>query len=146
MIFATLLLAGLTLGAPAPGGPAGVCDQINGTYVDGRLGLFNADSMLAFDRLKLAQGVGEGHQLTTRPSQPGGTHVLLRVTVCRPLAPNRAQLVVETALAGTSVYSGPIFLEATVFDAGARVWIRGTIPNAEFPGWLLRVPPPPPGV
>ena len=145
MIFATLLLAGLTLGAPAPGGPAGVCDQINGTYVDGRLGLFYADSMLAFDRLTLAQGVGEGHQLTTGPSLPGGTHVLLRVTVCRPLAPDRAQLGIETAMAGTSLNSRPIFVEATVFEAGARVWVRGTIPGAEFPGWLLRVPPPPPG-
>jgi hypothetical protein len=146
MKFAALIIAGLALGAPATASATGICDQITGTYVAGRTGPFlSVDTFIAFDQLTLTEGVGEGNQVTTTPTQPGADHVLLKVTICQPLTATTARLEVETAAPGSTLYSSAGTVDVTVFDGGSRVWVRGNIVGAELPGWLLRVPPPPAG-
>ena len=149
MIIATLMLAQLALVAPATAGAAGICDQITGTYVAGRTGLFhNTRGYIAFDLVTLNAGVSvnPGHQVTTLATQPAADHLLLKVARCRPLTANTARLELETATPGSTVFSSAGNADATVFDGGSRVWIRGNIVGAELPGWLLRVPAPPAGM
>lgn len=137
----TLMLAGLALGAPATAHAAGICDQITGIYVDGRAGTFQGvRGALAFDRLILTAGIGNGDQVTTTSQSPTANHVQLKVTACAPLTANTARLSVDSAVPG-SAFSSAGSVMATVVDGGSRVWIRGETPGAEFPGWLLRVPP-----
>ena len=151
MKIVALLLAGLALGTPAPASAANICEQITGTYIAGRTGTFNGtDDYLAFTRIELRGGVSvsvrggyDGHQVTTTKPTPAADHLLLKVKNCQPLTANTARLELETAAPGTAVFGSAGNAEATVFDGGSRVWIRGNIIGAEFPGWLLRLPPPP---
>jgi hypothetical protein len=146
MKIVALILAGLALGTPATASAAGVCDQITGTYVDGRRGPFlTIDTLIAFDRLELTAGVGSGDQVTTTPNQRAADHLLLKVTRCHPLTETTARLEVESAAPGSTVYSSAGTVDVTVFDGGSRVWVRGNTVGGELPGWLLRVPPPPAG-
>jgi hypothetical protein len=149
MKIAALLLAGLALGAPATASAANICEQISGTYIAGRTGTFHrTPDYLAFTRIELRAGVSvreDGHQVTTTKASPAAEHVLLRVKNCQPLTANSARLEFETAAPGTTVFSDAGSAEATVYDGGSRIWIRGNIVGAEFPGYLLRLPPPPPG-
>ena len=146
MTMAALILAGLAFGAPATASAAGICDQITGTYVAGRTGL-NARGYMAFDVVTLNAGVSvtTGHQVTTLAAQPAADHLLLRVARCHPLTANTARLELETATPGSTVFGSAGNADVTVFDGGSRVWIRGNIVGAEYPGWLLRVPAPPAG-
>lgn len=146
MKITTLMLAGLAFGAPATTSAASSCDQITGTYVDGRTGSLHGTPIIAFDLLTLTAGVGPGDQVTTTPREPAANHILLKVKSCQPLTANTARLEVESAAPGSTVYSSAGSVEATVYDGGSRVWIRGNVVGAELPGWLLRVPPPPAGV
>ena len=143
----TLMLAALALGAPATASAAGICDQITGTYVDGRTGPFlTTRAFIAFDRLTLTAGVGDGDQVTTTPTQPAANHLIVKVKRCQPLTATTARLEIETAAPGSTVFSSAGTADVTVFDGGSRVWIRGNTVGGELPGWLLRVPPPPAGV
>jgi hypothetical protein len=147
MKIATLLLAGLALGAPATASAADVCGQITGTYVAGRSGPFlTTPDFIAFDRLTLTAGVGSGDQVTTTSTLAAGDHIVLKVVRCHPLTGESARLEVETAPPGGTVFSSAGTVDVTVFDGGSRVWVRGNIVGAELPGWLLRVPPPPAGM
>jgi hypothetical protein len=147
MKIAALLLAGLALGAPATASAANICEQITGIYIAGRTGTFHGTpNYLAFTRIELRVGVSvreDGHQVTTTRALPAADHVLLRVKSCQPLTASTARLDLETATPGTTVFSSAGSAEATVYDGGSRVWIRGNIIGAEFPGWLLRLPPEP---
>lgn len=147
MKIAALILAGLALGTPVTASAAGICDQITGIYVDGRIGTFhNTRGFIAFDRLDLTAGVGSGDQVTTTTLQGAATHLSLKVKACIPLTATTARLEMETAAPGTTVYSSAGTADVTVFDGGSRVWVRGNTVGAALPGWLLRVPPPPAGV
>jgi hypothetical protein len=145
MKIVALLLAGLALGAPATASAANICEQITGIYIAGRAGTFQGTpNYLAFTRIELRAGVSvreDGHQVTTTAAQPAAQHVLVRVRNCQPLTASTARLELETATPGTTVFSSAGNAEATVFDGGSRVWIRGNIVGAELPGWLLRLPP-----
>ncbi|HEV3051212.1 MAG TPA: hypothetical protein VGX50_12940 [Longimicrobium sp.] len=152
MKIAALLLAGLALGAPATASATGICDQITGTYIAGRSGTFDGTpDYLAFTRIRLSAGVSpndrtaEGHQVTTTKAAPGAQHVLLKVTNCQPLTATTARLEFSTATPGTSVFTSAGSADATVYDGGSRVWIRGNIRDRELPGYLLRLPPEPAG-
>ncbi|MEZ0244194.1 MAG: hypothetical protein ACAH11_12525 [Sphingomonas sp.] len=147
MKIATLLLAGLALGAPVTASAAGICDQINGTYVTGRTGPFlTSRAFIAFDRLVLTAGVGSGDQVTTTPSQKGADHLIVRFKACQPLTSMTARIELETAAPGSTVFASAGNADVTVFDGGLRIWIRGNIVGGEPPGWLLRVPAPPAGM
>lgn len=153
MKIAALLLAGLALGTPATASATNICEQITGFYIAGRTGTFRGtENYLAFTLIQLRGGVSvsvrnayDGHQVTTLKAAAQADHVLLKVRNCQPLTANTALLELETAAPGTTLFVSAGNAEATVFDGGSRVWIRGNIPDAEFPGWLLRLPPPPPG-
>jgi hypothetical protein len=135
-----LALAAAACVAPMAANAAGACDQVNGTYVDGRAGTLQGTSMIAFDRLVLNKGAGNGDQVLTTPNGAGANHILLRTT-CTPLTANTARLSIDSMIPGNGWSSaGSVVL--TILDGGNRIWFRGETAGAEFPGWLLRVPAP----
>lgn len=136
-----LLFAAAAITLPATAHAAGACDQINGTYVDGRVGSFlGYPSFIAFDRLVLTRGVGKGSQVqVTSDKESQAQHIQLTVTSCTPLTPTTARIAVDSTIPGKGT-SGASTVTLTVFDGGSRIWFEGDSPNGKFPGWLLRVP------
>jgi hypothetical protein len=140
-----IALATMALVAPVPARAQGACDQINGTYVGGRTGTIHGAAAIVFDRIALQSGIGDdGHQVVTAPDSPSATHLKLRVKECIPLSPTRVRLTLATTAPG----AGQPWIDAgsavvTIYDGGARLWVSGETPGAEFPGWLLRIPPAP---
>ncbi|MES2444736.1 MAG: hypothetical protein V4574_18085 [Pseudomonadota bacterium] len=149
MKLATLILAGLALGAPVTASAAGICDQITGTYISGRVGtLKSVPGAIVFDRVTLRAGVsaGNGDQVSTSTGSPVANHLLIKAAACIPLTANSARITLATATPGTNVFIDAASMVATVFDGGNRVWIVGSIEDAKLPGWLLRVPANPAGL
>lgn len=140
-----IALAAVALIAPVPARAQSACNQINGTYVGGRTGTIHRVPAIVFDRIRLESGIGaDGHQVTTSADTSLASHLRLRVKECIPLSPTRVRLTMATATPGP----GHPWIDAgsavvTIYDGGARLWIVGETPEAEFPGWLLRLPPTP---
>ncbi|HEU4880817.1 MAG TPA: hypothetical protein VFT45_01190 [Longimicrobium sp.] len=145
MKMCVIALVTFALVAPAPARAQSACDQINGPYVGGRTGTIHRVPAIVFDRITLQSGIGDdGHQVTTAPDSASASHLRLRVKECIPLAPNRVRLTLATATPG----AGHPWIDAgsavvTIYDGGARLWVVGETAGAEFPGWLLRIPPAP---
>jgi hypothetical protein len=140
-----LLLAGLALGVPVSASAAGVCDEIDGTYVGSRIGDLGGNlQLLAFDRMTLTAGAGTGRQVqVASPSAPSGDQIDLEIA-CVPVDATHATLVVKARRAGSgTAFSDAGSVSVTVYDGGSRLRIVGNTPPGSMPGWLLRLPPDP---
>jgi len=145
MIILPVLFAGVALGSPVSASAAGVCDQINGTYIGSRVGRLGDNlELLAFDRLVLTAGTGSGRQVqVASETAPAGDQIDLAVT-CVPVDATHATLVVKARRAGSgTAFSDAGSVAVTLYDGGSRLGVVGNTPPGSMPGWLLRLPPNP---
>jgi hypothetical protein len=140
-------LAASTLLVPAAAGAAGACDKITGSYVAGRIGPFLGNAQfVSFDLYDLKSGVGSGNQVSMLSvAEAKADHKLISATACLPLTANSARVTFGAAVPGeqSSSAGSAVF---TLFEGGARIWIKGNIENGEAARWLLRVPAAPAGL
>ncbi|HET6762763.1 MAG TPA: hypothetical protein VFH27_03800, partial [Longimicrobiaceae bacterium] len=137
-----LMVAGLVLGLPAPAHAAGACDQLTGTYTGSRIGdLAGNPQLLAFDRLRLRAGAGDGRQVqVASATAPAGDQIDLLIT-CAPVDATHATLTVKSHRVGSSTpFTDAGSVSVTVLDGGSRLRIVGNTPPGSMPGWLFRLP------